>query len=45
MTNRKVEYWVIPCMDEQPVQLQRETRIPRPATRQHGQRVDYAARG
>ncbi len=29
------------CMDEQPVQLQRETRIPRPATLQHGKRVDY----
>lgn len=70
MTNRKIEYWVIPpeadaefaaqmeavlevyaqpydpsrpvlCMDEQPVQLQRETRTPRPATRQHGKRVDY----
>lgn len=70
MTNRKIEYWVIPpeadaefaaqmeavlevyaqpydpsrpvlCMDEQPVQLQRETRIPRPATLQHGKRVDY----
>jgi hypothetical protein len=70
MTNRKIEYWVIPpeadaefaahmeavldvyaqpydpnrpvlCMDEQPVQLQRETRVPRPATARHGQRVDY----
>lgn len=70
MTNRKIEYWVIPpdadaeyvahmenvldiyaqpydpscpviCMDEQPVQLQKETRTPRPATAQHGQRVDY----
>jgi hypothetical protein len=70
MTNRKIEYWVIPpeadaefaahmeavldlyakpydpnrpviCMDEQPVQLQRETRTPRPATAKHGQRVDY----
>ncbi len=29
------------CMDEQPVQLQRETRTPRPATLQHGKRVDY----
>lgn len=70
MTNRKIEYWVIPpeadaefaacmeeildtystpynpatpvlCMDEQPVQLLKETRIPVPATRQHGRRVDY----
>ncbi len=29
------------CMDEQPVQLQKETRPPQPATVQHGQRVDY----
>ncbi|EKU96262.1 hypothetical protein Lepto7375DRAFT_0248 [Leptolyngbya sp. PCC 7375] len=29
------------CMDEQPVQLQKETRPPQPATTQHGQRVDY----
>ena len=70
MTNRKLEYWVIPpthdgefvadmeavldvyakpynpecpviCMDEQPVQLQRETRTPIPATLKHGKRVDY----
>lgn len=70
MSNRKMEYWVIPpesdaefaahmeavldlyakpydptrpvlCMDEQPVQLQSETRTPRPATAQHGKRVDY----
>jgi DDE superfamily endonuclease len=70
MTNRKIEYWVIPpeadgefvahmeevletyarpydpmrpvlCMDEQPVQLLKETRVPIPATRQHPQRVDY----
>lgn len=70
MTNRKIEYWVIPpaadaefvaqmeevldtyatpynpgcpviCMDEQPVQLHRETRTPIPATAQHGKRVDY----
>ncbi len=70
MTNRKIEYWVIPpsadaefvadmeavldtyakpyhsacpviCMDEQPVQLHRETRIPIPATLKHGKRVDY----
>jgi hypothetical protein len=70
MTNRKIEYWVIPpkadaefaagmedvldlyaepydparpvlCMDEQPVQLLRETRTPIPATKAHGRRVDY----
>ena len=70
MTNRKIEYWVIPpeadgefvahmeevldtyeqpynpaipvlCMDEQPVQLLKETRPPIPATREHGRRVDY----
>lgn len=70
MTNRKLEYWVIPptsdaefvadmeavldtyakpynqdcpviCMDEQPVQLLRETRTPIPATAKHGRRVDY----
>lgn len=70
MTNRKIEYWVIPpeadaefvacmeavietyekpydtdipvlTMDEQPVQLQRETRPPLPASASHGKRVDY----
>jgi hypothetical protein len=70
MTNRKIEYWVIPpeadaefvagmeqvldvyarpydpaypvlCMDEQPVQLLKETRLPIPATATHGQRIDY----
>lgn len=70
MTNRKIEYWVIPpqadaefvahmeevletyekpyhpacpvlCMDEQPVQLLKETRVPIPATAKHGKRVDY----
>jgi hypothetical protein len=70
MTNRKIEYWVIPpkcdaefvanmeevletyakpydpaypvlCMDEQPVQLLKETRVPIPATTAHGKRVDY----
>lgn len=70
MTNRKIEYWVIPpeadaefvagmeevletyekpydascpvlCMDEQPVQLLKETRIPIPATAKHAKRVDY----
>ena len=70
MTNRKIEYWVIPpkadaefvasmelvldtyekpydsthpvlCMDEQPVQLIKETREPIPATRRHAKRVDY----
>lgn len=70
MTNRKIDYWVIPpesdaefvaqmemvldvyaqpydpnrpvlCMDEQPVQLQREVRPPHPATIEHPKRVDY----
>ena len=70
MTNRKIEYWVIPpeadaefaagmedvldvyarpydpkvpvlCMDEQPVQLLKETRTPIPATKDHAKRVDY----
>ena len=70
MTNRKIEYWVIPpeadaefaacmeeildtystpynpaypvlCMDEQPVQLLKETRTSIPATAKHGRRVDY----
>jgi hypothetical protein len=70
MTNRKIEYWVIPpeadaefvadmedvleiyekpydpdcpvlCMDEQPVQLLKETRAPIPATLEHGKRIDY----
>ena len=70
MTNRKIQYWVIPpeadsefvacmeeildtyeepydsdfpvvCMDEQPVQLHKETRTPIPATRHHARRVDY----
>ena len=29
------------CMDEQPVQLLKETRPPLPATKEHGRRVDY----
>ena len=29
------------CMDEQPVQLLKETRVPIPATAKHGPRVDY----
>ena len=70
MTNRKIEYWVIPpeadgefvasmeevlatyaqpydsrhpvlCMDEQPVQLLKETRVPIAATKEHPRRVDY----
>ena len=70
MTNRKIEYWVIPpeadgefaahmeavldtyaqpyearypvvCMDEQPVQLLKQTRVPIAATREHPRRVDY----
>jgi len=31
----------VPCMDEQPVQLHKETRKPIPATRNHARRVDY----
>src|SRR5271169_5504613 len=70
MSQRKIQYWVIPpeansefvgnmeevletyaqpydprfpvmCMDEQPVQLLKETRVPLAATRRHPQRVDY----
>lgn len=70
MTNRKLQYWVIPpeadaefvaameevldtyekpydpahpvlSMDEQPVQLIKETRQPIPATRRHARRIDY----
>jgi len=70
MTQRKIQYWVIPpeansefvasmenvletyakpydpqfpvlCMDEQPVQLLKETRLPIAATRKHARRVDY----
>jgi hypothetical protein len=70
MTNRKIQYWVIPpecdaefvanmeevletyakpydsalpvlCMDEQPIQLLKETRRPIPATAKHARRVDY----
>jgi hypothetical protein len=70
MTNRKIQYWVIPpesdaefvagmedvldtyetpydpkrpvlCMDEQPVQLVKDTRVPIPATKDHAKRVDY----
>lgn len=29
------------CMDEQPVQLLKETRVPIEATKEHGQRIDY----
>lgn len=29
------------CMDEQPVQLLKETKVPIPATKEHGERVDY----
>lgn len=29
------------CMDEQPVQLLKETRVPIAATKKHGKRVDY----
>lgn len=70
MTQRKIQYWVIPpeansefvasmenvletyslpyderfpvlCMDEQPVQLLKETRVPIAATKRHARRVDY----
>lgn len=70
MTQRKIEYWVIPpesdgefvadmeavletyeppydaerpviCMDEQPVQLIKETRPSKAASKQHARRVDY----
>ena len=70
MTNRKIEYWVIPpeadaefaasmeevldvyarpydsrypvlCMDEQPIQLLKETRQPIAGTKKHPRRVDY----
>src|SRR5476649_1548989 len=70
MTNRKIQYWVIPpesdaeyvagmedvldtyetpydpkrpvlCMDEQPVQLVKDTRPPIAATKEHAKRVDY----
>src|SRR5262249_58920831 len=70
MSQRKIQYWVIPpkansefvasmeevletyaqpydkcfpvlCMDEQPVQLLKETRVPVPATKRHPRRVDY----
>lgn len=70
MSNRKIEYWVIPpesdaefvaqmeqvletygkpydpkcpviCMDEQPVQLLKEKRLPIAATKEHPRRVDY----
>jgi hypothetical protein len=70
MTQRKIQYWVIPpeanaefvasmeevletyalprdsrrpvvCMDEQPVQLLKETRRPVPATKSQPKRVDY----
>jgi hypothetical protein len=70
MTQRNIEYWVIPpeadgefaanmedvletyaepydprypklCMDEQPIQLLKETRVPIAATREHPRRIDY----
>jgi hypothetical protein len=70
MTQRKIDYWVIPPesngefvagmeevldtyaepydpkypklnMDEQPIQLLKETRVPMAATRKHPRRVDY----
>lgn len=70
MTNRNIQYWVIPpesdaefvacmedvletyakpydctvpvlCMDEQPVQLVKDVKVPIPATKDHPKRVDY----
>jgi hypothetical protein len=70
MSQRKIQYWVIPpeansefvasmeevletyaepydqrfpvmCMDEQPVQLLKETRVPVAGTKRHPRRVDY----
>lgn len=70
MTNRKIQYWVIPpkangefaacmenvletyampydpafpvvCMDEQPIQLLKETRVPIAGTKKRARRVDY----
>ncbi len=29
------------CMDEQPIQLLKETRVPIEATKAHGKRIDY----
>src|SRR5436190_15295712 len=29
------------CMDEQPIQLLKETKVPIEATKEHGKRVDY----
>jgi hypothetical protein len=31
----------VPCMDEQPVQLLKETRVPIAAMKEHGKCVDY----
>src|SRR5579862_9887489 len=35
------ERFPVLCMDEQPVQLLKETRVPIPATKNHPRRVDY----
>src|SRR5579862_4428275 len=35
------ERFPVLCMDEQPVQLLKETRVPIAATKEHGERVDY----
>ncbi|MFT5527577.1 MAG: hypothetical protein ACI9HK_005559 [Pirellulaceae bacterium] len=29
------------CMDEQPVQLVKDVKVPMPATAEHGKRIDY----
>lgn len=33
--------YLVVCMDEPPVQLLRETRVPVPAAKRHARRVDY----
>ena len=33
--------WPVVCMDEQPIQLLKETRVPVAATKDHPRRVDY----
>ncbi len=35
------ERWPVVCLDEQPVQMLRETRQPLPATTEHPRRLDY----
>jgi len=40
-TRRYNATFPVVCMDEQPVQLLKETRIPIPASKDHARRVDY----